>query len=661
MKRALYPGKCIGVISAFLLAVNCVPAQNIPQYYNTSAGTNNNSYPLNSLVNNKVQWLYNPNAFKTGGVTGTPAPAGMISSVYFRLGSTTSPVAVYDDFTIKLSQNVGTINQWTNPVFVTGMDTGFYATSYSLVNPLQNQWYQITLQHMVPYDPALSLVLEICVSSGTGNTILDPLITVSLNVSRWGPYSATSGTTGPRVIDFGFDITPGITDAGLAGFVNVNDTMCDGSRPVAVALTNYGQSLLTSADIEWAVNQTLMPTLHWTGSLGSSATTQVALGNYPFMTGTSYHIRANTKNPNGLADTININDTVFKPAIHIMPTPGINLNDTVIIICQGDTAMISGTLYGIPPWNLVVSDGINNTSFSNVTNPLFSLPVTPLSSKTYTFLTIADATICENTSEPKVMVAVQNEPPALITAMSPTSICEGDTVMLLASIGLGFTYQWHLDGLALPGETLYFHAAASGGDYTVMVINPFGCSALSDPTTVTTYPLPVMWLGNDTSIYPSQIILLDPGAGYASYLWSTPFNDTLATSQTLLVDSSGTGIGTKTVWVHVTDKHGCEGGDTILIHFTFTPGIGKDDPDISFRILPNPADDAVNLWINSFPPGYYEMEIVEVDGRRVYHSSFFVTLEEEQIPLDITSFSEGLYIVKIKGEELILSEKLIVK
>src|SRR6185295_4719838 len=74
---------------------------------------------------------------------------------------------------------------------------------------------------------------------------------------------------------------------------------------------------------------------------------------------------------------------------------------------------------------------------------------------------------------------------------------------------------------------------AASGVYTVTVTNSFGCSA-TDTTTVIVTSLNVMITGNN-SICNGATSILDAGAGYASYVWSTG-----ATTQTISVSTAGT-------------------------------------------------------------------------------------------------------------------------
>ncbi|MBK6626745.1 MAG: VCBS repeat-containing protein [Flavobacteriales bacterium] len=54
----------------------------------------------------------------------------------------------------------------------------------------------------------------------------------------------------------------------------------------------------------------------------------------------------------------------------------------------------------------------------------------------------------------------------------------------------GIHYQWFLNGLLLPGDTLPQLLPTQNGDYTVQVTSAYGCVALSDPYTYTANSLP---------------------------------------------------------------------------------------------------------------------------------------------------------------------------
>ncbi len=72
-------------------------------------------------------------------------------------------------------------------------------------------------------------------------------------------------------------------------------------------------------------------------------------------------------------------------------------------------------------------------------------------------------------------------PQAIITASNQT-LCRGDSIKLLGSGGVSFT--WSLNGQPLPTATQSVFYAHGAGDYQVSVTDSAGCSAISVPTSL---------------------------------------------------------------------------------------------------------------------------------------------------------------------------------
>ena len=73
---------------------------------------------------------------------------------------------------------------------------------------------------------------------------------------------------------------------------------------------------------------------------------------------------------------------------------------------------------------------------------------------------------------------------ATITAMSATTICTGDSVMLMANTGTNYTYQWNMGGTAITGATGANFWAKLTGSYTV-TIDSGSATATSNAIVVT--------------------------------------------------------------------------------------------------------------------------------------------------------------------------------
>ena len=90
---------------------------------------------------------------------------------------------------------------------------------------------------------------------------------------------------------------------------------------------------------------------------------------------------------------------------------------------------------------------------------------------TYT-VTVTNPNGCSSTSNSIVISLLQ----ASIQALGPTTICQGSTLVLQATTGIGYTYQWVKNGN--PSLTFGSNAtynAISSGTYSVNILTPSGC------------------------------------------------------------------------------------------------------------------------------------------------------------------------------------------
>lgn len=79
-----------------------------------------------------------------------------------------------------------------------------------------------------------------------------------------------------------------------------------------------------------------------------------------------------------------------------------------------------------------------------------------------------------------------------------------------------------------------------------------------------------------------------------------------------------------------------------------------DDPDHSMIVYPNPAKDL--LYINSINEGYVSISIKNAQGVMVLEHPTYNT----SLPVNIATLKKGLYIIEIKGDHFIESQKFVV-
>jgi PKD repeat protein len=105
------------------------------------------------------------------------------------------------------------------------------------------------------------------------------------------------------------EYVPAAVDAGIDAFISPTSPLTSTSMPVTVLLRNQGLNGLSSATINWQVNEIAQTPYNWTGSLASGASTEVTLNTHNFTGASIFNIDAWTSSPNGQPDPNRYNDT----------------------------------------------------------------------------------------------------------------------------------------------------------------------------------------------------------------------------------------------------------------------------------------------------------------------------------------------------------------
>lgn len=122
-------------------------------------------------------------------------------------------------------------------------------------------------------------------------------------------------------------------DAGISQIIAPNGVLCTSSFTPQVTIRNFGSNALTSATINYRIDNNPIQTFNWTGNLATGATANVTL---PIMTTTNgqHTFTAYTTNPNNNTDQNNTNDTttssfgVFTTGINLPFTETFESNST---------------------------------------------------------------------------------------------------------------------------------------------------------------------------------------------------------------------------------------------------------------------------------------------------------------------------------------------
>ena len=276
-------------------------------------------------------------------------------------------------------------------------------------------------------------------------------------------------------------------------------------------------------------------------------------------------------------------DTAVVGANNVLPSIFLG-NDTAL--CDDTLQLDAGAGFVSYLWNL----GDTTQTFTVNVTGTYSVVVT-------------DNNGCSGTDS----IVVDVHPLPTVNLGNDTTVCGGITLDAGAGIA---SYLWSTT------DTTQTLLVTASNTYSVMVTDTNGCSN-NDTIVVTVNPLPVVNLGNDTSV--CDPITLDAGSGLSGYLWST--GDT--TSSILATNTSA-------YTVTVTDGNGCTNIDTINV--TVFPGISatintidatctSSDGEASISVAPgtgpytfawsNGVIDSVNTNI---PSGTYTVTVTDANG-----------------------------------------------
>ncbi len=252
--------------------------------------------------------------------------------------------------------------------------------------------------------------------------------------------------------------------------------------------------------------------------------------------------------------------------IKTVPTAGLTPNGN-INLCEGETQTLTASGTGTYTWLR------NNTAISGQTSGTLAVTQTD----PYKVI-VTGSNGCADTSV-SANITVVAKP--IVNLGNDTAVCANETLQLNAG-NPGATYTWN------NSSTTQTIDVTTPGQYAVTVTNNFNCST-RDTINVTHLAFPVVNLGADTAICPSQPLTLDAQNPGAAYLWNNG-----STGQTLVVNQVAA------YSVVVTNGNNCKGTDTINV--SFVPAVINEGFD--FEPLFNIQPGRVRFTPIDIIPGY---------------------------------------------------------
>jgi PQQ-dependent dehydrogenase (s-GDH family) len=138
-------------------------------------------------------------------------------------------------------------------------------------------------------------------------------------------------------------------------------------------------------------------------------------------------------------------------------------------------------------------------------------------------------------------------------------------------------------------------------------------------------------LGEDQEVIQGEVLLLDAGEGFSSYLWNTG-----DTTQTIQANTAQ--VGTYVYSATTTDENGCEGADEVNVLVKTLLATAEKS---KLQIYPNPANRYFE--IQGFDSEISRVRLIDLSGNSL--QTWTEVKSGRKLALD--SFSSGIYLIEV--------------
>ncbi|NOX47112.1 MAG: T9SS type A sorting domain-containing protein [Chlorobi bacterium] len=344
-------------------------------------------------------------------------------------------------------------------------------------------------------------------------------------------------------------------------------------------------------------------------------------------------------------------------------------------ICYGDPGGLVIMFGGVPPWDLVYSDGSSTDTIFNVTESPYYLEVNTLTDITYDLLYVYGGNGMESVCYSSATVFVNPLPEPAI--LGSDTVCAYSFWMEYSTYPTpGHAYDWDISGGVIASgqnSNTVFVDWLQDMDGSISVnetVMATGCEE-EDIADVKIYESPfINFVTNDTTLCPiGDTLLLFPMVigGTSELHWtcsdvSSQWNN--YTGDSIYVFTSGVGFYFATFYLYMINDNGCYDSDSIKVVFDFTAcegGVREQTDNTGIRIYPVPANNRLELEFTKPLKGPFDFYIVDALGKKAFQTKLADRNGIRKETIDISSLKEGVYFVEVFGDEVVFVKKIIVR
>lgn len=495
-------------------------------------------------------------------------------------------------------------------------------------------------------------------------------------------------------------------DAAIISLDAPNDTVyCKTPTPIVVTLENNGTDSLKSAVIEWSVDGIIQAPYTFSGALDSVSgsgpiTAQLTIGTFSFTQTGTHAVKVWSTLPNGVADTINFNDTI-ETNVEVQLFDVTILNQTNVS-CNGGS---NGSV--------LVNTIRPNTSYDwggGITTPLRN----NLSAGSY-FVTVSDIHNCPDTFE---VIITEPDPLGLQIVSGGYAICNGQNGSITVE-GTGGTspYNYLFMGAIptnslnniVPGTFAIQITDANNCVFndSVSIINPpilnaeiasivpSGCNGNAGEATASANggipPYSYNWSDGSTGatvtglIAGDYIVTITDSLGCEkTQIARVRSLDVSINNQSPMLIANNNSSGVTYQWINCETGQAVEGetgknfmpttpgnyavivsegscsdtSECVMVVNTFVSKLTSSD--VVMNVYPNPSGGQFNIHLQGLSHENSLIEIIDLQGKILISRTIGKIQNESTTQFDI-NLANGIYFVKMQSGANIVVKRLVIQ
>ena len=449
-------------------------------------------------------------------------------------------------------------------------------------------------------------------------------------------------------------------DLAITSFLNLDGAICDSTTEAGIVLTNIGEEVITTADINWTLNGGPAQLINWTGSLVTGASDTVFVTLDPLIQGVNI-LDATSSIPNGVADEDMTNDNLsrdFNAVIEggfvqlLLLTDNFPGETTWQLEDENGTVLYEGGPYSDPQtehieqWCLPdacftfrifdsYGDGIQfggiigNYEISDENGIILA----SLMTANFGFQEVNE--FCS-----PFMCAVDGN----ATTLNESSAGAGDGAISINVTNGTAPFQFSIDGGDNFQDVSVFENL-SGGVYNVVILDVNDCS-FEFEVTVTTCSLLIS--AEVTSTVEGEMngsITVDTENGSAPFTYSIDGGNTSQGSN--IFDNLDAGEYN----VLVVDAIGCEA--TLVVTVLSTVGIDDTTFGNAIEVFPNPTEGKFRINVKGISnASTMNIRLIDATGRTIQRNRLVKYDDILTGFLSVRNFPVGIYFVEFDHPEI---------